>query len=250
MMKSKSLPILVGAATLGALALLSSPAGADLIDANISVGTGPPTDPQILTNTTAIPVAVMGSDTEQNPLLIIVGAYDGNGTPSISFSGCATPSACPAATVGTYGLTANTGTFNAASPATAYDVLGLSSGGNESFGNWSLGDTNHGFAPPTSFSLFAFALPTELTSSGITIDESGAAAGSYIIAYSCKLDTGTPGAACDTNGDRGQTPFTTAGLVVPAPVIGHGLLVLLAVGGVLFGGKLIESLKKHHLRAA
>jgi hypothetical protein len=30
---------------------------------------------------------------------------------------------------------------------------------------------------------------------------------------------------------------------VPAPLIGHGLLVLLAVGGVLFGGKLFESLK-------
>ena len=38
--------------------------------------------------------------------------------------------------------------------------------------------------------------------------------------------------------------------VVPAPLIGHGLLVLLAVGGVLFGGKLLESLKKDHLHAA
>jgi hypothetical protein len=38
--------------------------------------------------------------------------------------------------------------------------------------------------------------------------------------------------------------------IVPAPVIGHGLLVLLAVGGVLLGGKLVESLKRGHLRAA
>jgi len=37
---------------------------------------------------------------------------------------------------------------------------------------------------------------------------------------------------------------------VPAPMIGHGLFVLLAVGGVLFGGKLVESLKKHNLHAA
>jgi hypothetical protein len=37
---------------------------------------------------------------------------------------------------------------------------------------------------------------------------------------------------------------------VPAPVIGHGLFVLLAVGGVWFGGKLAENLKKpRHLRA-
>jgi hypothetical protein len=31
---------------------------------------------------------------------------------------------------------------------------------------------------------------------------------------------------------------------VPAPLIGHGLLVVLAVGSVLFGRKLLESLKK------
>jgi hypothetical protein len=35
---------------------------------------------------------------------------------------------------------------------------------------------------------------------------------------------------------------------VPAPLIGHGLFALLAVGGVLLGGKLLESLKKHRLR--
>jgi hypothetical protein len=34
------------------------------------------------------------------------------------------------------------------------------------------------------------------------------------------------------------------GVPVPAPLIGHGLLVLLAVGGVLCGGKLLENLKK------
>jgi len=36
---------------------------------------------------------------------------------------------------------------------------------------------------------------------------------------------------------------------VPAPIIGHGLLVLLAIGGVMFGGKLMEGLKKHQLHA-
>jgi hypothetical protein len=38
--------------------------------------------------------------------------------------------------------------------------------------------------------------------------------------------------------------------VVPSPLIGHGLLALLAIGGVLFGGKLVESLKKDRLHAA
>jgi hypothetical protein len=39
-------------------------------------------------------------------------------------------------------------------------------------------------------------------------------------------------------------------LVVPSPLIGHGLFVLLAVGGVLFGGKLLESRKMRHLHTA
>jgi hypothetical protein len=37
---------------------------------------------------------------------------------------------------------------------------------------------------------------------------------------------------------------------VPAPLIGHGLLVLLAVSGVLFGGKLLEGVKTRHSHAA
>jgi hypothetical protein len=39
-------------------------------------------------------------------------------------------------------------------------------------------------------------------------------------------------------------------LAVPAPLIGHGLVVLLAVGGVLSGRRLLENLKKHHLETA
>jgi hypothetical protein len=42
---------------------------------------------------------------------------------------------------------------------------------------------------------------------------------------------------------------SVSGNVVPAPVIGDGLFVLLAVGGVLFGGKILESLKKRNLHA-
>jgi len=41
--------------------------------------------------------------------------------------------------------------------------------------------------------------------------------------------------------NRGSTEIKS----VPAPLIGHGLFLLLAVGGVLFGGKLLESRKKH-----
>jgi hypothetical protein len=194
-------------------------------------------DPNVITNTGAFVVGVAGSATLQNPLLIIVGAYDGNGTPSISFSGCAVPAACPAAVVGTYGLTAATGTLTSSSTGDAYDQLGLASGGSQSFTNWSGGDTKNGFAAPTSFSLYAFALPTSVVAgSPITIDESGAAAGSYIIGYSCDNGTGSS-SGCATNGNIGQTPATNAGLVdvvVPEPAS----MLLFGTGLVVLGAKL------------
>jgi hypothetical protein len=67
------------------------------------------------------------------------------------------------------------------------------------------------------------------------------------------IGTGTftlvaPGVTAATTVSDVVLSFGTSGsdentLAVPAPLLGHGLLVLLAVGGVLFGGKLFESLK-------
>jgi hypothetical protein len=42
----------------------------------------------------------------------------------------------------------------------------------------------------------------------------------------------------------GPDTFLSGVAVVPAPVIGHGLFVLLAIGGVLFGGELLERSRK------
>jgi hypothetical protein len=39
-------------------------------------------------------------------------------------------------------------------------------------------------------------------------------------------------------------------LTIPAPLIGHGLLALLAIGGGLLGSKLLEHFKKRYLQAA
>ncbi len=216
--------------------LLGASAQADQIYIQQS-GTSPAGgDPNVISNTGAFNVGVAGSATLQNPLLVIVGVYDGLGTPSISFGGCANPAACPLATLGTYGLTANTASFTSGD---AFDALGLTqAGGSEGFGNWEAADLSHGFAAPSGFELYAFALPTQLTSSPISIDESGAANGSFIIAFSCKNDTGSP-EGCRHNGDVAQTVFTNTGLIdggggeVPEP----GSLALLGAGiGVMVLG--------------
>jgi hypothetical protein len=60
----------------------------------------------------------------------------------------------------------------------------------------------------------------------------------------CKTIAGETTIDLANDGPDSFTLFT-----VPAPAIGHGLLVLLAVGGVLFSGKLLETLKKQRLQA-
>lgn len=174
-------------------------------------------DPNLILDPAAFTIGLAGNFTLQNPLLVIVGVYDGMGMPTISFSGCS--GACPLATVGTYGLSSATASMG--SGETALGQLGLVGDGSQSFVNWSSADTAAGFAAPTGFSLYAFALDTNLTSSSpITVGESGAANGSFILGYGCNDGTGSS-SGCRTNGDIGQSPFTNTGLLdgssVPEP---------------------------------
>jgi hypothetical protein len=193
---------------LAVLGLYMLPAHADQIYICQSCTAPPGGDPNVISNTGAFNVGVAGSATLESPLLVIVAVYDGNGTPSISFGGVT------AAPVGTYGLKANTGTLTSAKGGknTAFSVLGLSAGGSDSFTNFSGADTTAGLAAPTSFKLYAFALPTELSGGPITIDESGAAAGSFIVAYDCKDGTATS-TGCKKQGDVAQTVFTNTGFL-------------------------------------
>ena len=141
-----------------------------------------------------------------DPLLVIVGVFDGDGTPTIGYAGCADPAACPEATVGTYGLSADSVSFTSGN---AFADLGLGSGGSQSFKSWADADKADGFGTPTSFELYAFLLPAGMaTGSTITIDESGAPAGSFILAYDCKATTG-----CAKSADIAETSYTDSGLI-------------------------------------
>ena len=137
-------------------------------------------------------------------------------------------------------MTANTATLS--SGQDALSQLGLTGDGSESFVNWTGADNTHGFGTPSSYTLYAFALNTSLTSGNpITIDETGAANGSYIIAYDCNAGTGS-NTGCSTNGNIGQTPFTNAGLLdattpppPPSPVSEPSSLALLGAAFASLG---------------
>src|SRR5260370_4941769 len=223
------------ATTLCALALCLSlicayqaPAQTTVVDPQIYVCTGCTApaggDPNVI-NPTSINVGFAGNHTAVSPLLIIVGVPNAGPDPTISL-----PSGVNAIAAGTYygfstsgGLTgkldgtltnANMGNNNAYNSISSTDPGG---GSSESWVNWNGWDTGKGITVGSSFNLYAFGINYALKSgsggnSPITIDFSGIAPGSFVIAYNCA----TAGATC-SRGGGGSTPFTNARLFGTTP---------------------------------
>jgi len=121
--------------------------------------------------------------------------------------------------------------FHAVTPSTGFS--GSFSGGNaDGFGAFALNTSCTGACaalPP--FSTAQYIVDGTFTSQNIlTGNSQGFDAAIHIL----NVSAGGP--------SQGMTGFAVE--PVPAPIIGHGLLVLLAVGGVLFGGKLLEHSKR------
>src|SRR5258707_7024690 len=128
----------------------------------------------LITNTGTFDIGLAGNHTDANPLLIVVAEFNGSGgQPSVSFSGCAIPSACPLATLGTYGLSANT--LAGFTGADVFPALGLTSGGSISVPNLFGAGFADGVWAPRRVSLFPSSLNVALTGPGspLTINRSG-----------------------------------------------------------------------------
>jgi hypothetical protein len=197
-------------------------------------------DPNIITNPALLDIGVAGAGHQtQNPVILIVGVYDGNGAtlaPTVSIGGVLQP----LGGLGDWGET--TDHVQMLAGTDAYVDVGfpdLNGGNSETFSNWSGGDVKDGFAAPTSFELFAFVLNEGLignTANPLTI--SGAAAGSFVIGYSCEVGgpTAASGQPC-MDGNVDSTPFTNAGIIAPriSPIPEPGTLMLFGSGAVLVG---------------
>jgi hypothetical protein len=218
MLRSKCLPILAGAA-LG-IALAATPASAD---------------------------EIMSTLNESN----LPGLATGNfGTVDVLFTG---PTGCITACTATVTFNAGTGfAFNDSSIAdinsttvnsfAAVNPSTLANGGSKNldgFGTFSLTtDCTGGCGPNTLRSTVSYDIDGTFTSAAQVLTNNGSGFDAAAHISECTTGTGTTCSNVITTGFAAET------VAVPAPSIGHGLPVLLAVGGMLLGFRLWDRRSK------
>lgn len=229
MSKFKFLPILASAVTIGIAGFLTSPAIADTITSDLTVASTP-----------------NGLVTGNFGTVTIMTVADTSATCNAGPSSCAQVT-FNIGTDDTAFIDSHIANLNTTSFVTSVDTTngipsGLSSTGSnnvDGFGVFNITTAANGICTGSSLCpSVEYFIDGSFTSAAqiLTLNGNGFDASAHILA------PGILGCGSDTN-----TCFAGE---VPAPVIGHGLLVLLAVGGVLFGGKFLENLKKRQLHAA
>ena len=200
----------------------NSPPGGTAIggEGNLITGTG---------TGTGFSIGVAGNHTLQDPLLLIFAEPSVSLVPiSVGFNnpGCPTATGCPAATIGTYGLNADTKTVTGAG-TDLYQALGLMEmgGGTASVTVGNLDMASSLQVPPLpdggTYTLDAFGIPVSLTGKqGISVSEAGAPAGTFVFAYSCETTSTPPLGPCADPGLVGATPMTNVGILTTTSTVG------------------------------
>lgn len=216
MSKLKLLPILAGAAALGAFAA-APPAHASLVADGVTYTLFETTTGNPLVDDFDLSITGINgpSDTEGGGRSGVESISFG--TSAINFSSATAPS----------GFTEMTG--------------GLSSMGCDGNGAFFcfLANTLPAFTPALAAnSTLNFDFSVTLSSGNFS-----GFADSFKIAWAGSQSSGTSESTFHSGYDLVSLPLPAT--PVPAPLIGHSLLVLLAISGVLSGSKLLDNLKKH-----
>jgi hypothetical protein len=228
MLKFKSFPILVGAAALGTLALMAPSAHATIMgqltvaNANLATqGSGPYANFTI-TGQGAGPTF---NDFQVTATGINNFVFGDGGIFALNLSA---------------GAGAGTLCLSATCPFTSTFLTSGGSGNEDGFGNFNFTlNDGPGFSTPHPSLSFEFMTANSVTEANLLTGLPNAAG-------HMALGTNTACTGFAANGGTGGgTVDNTACVAIPAPVIGHGPLVLLAVGGLLFGAKLFGRSRNH-----
>lgn len=241
MSKFKFLPILAGAAALGAIAFAGGPAAADVIY-NFTTGSNGNANQAgtaVFDFTDANDFTITLTNTGN--ITSISSLFDGiSFTESGSVTGITLNSISAVNSVD-----CTSGTCVHSNPGTqpTTDWTAANTGSNITL---DAGGTNvfHPFAVVNS------TIDTNVGMDGLTnAQHNPNLLGPVVFSLTTTGETSIP-TISNVVGQFGTTPDNIALVSTPAPIVGHGLLVLLAIGGVLSGGKLLENLKKRQLHSA